>query len=309
MHRVGAELAAGEVAAGLDSVAVDPFQPSEYALAEGADVNVLHTHIPNELAAKIKGPVIWVCHGTPEYIFQSAVEAGLNRGYGASDPFMFALHWIQRADAMVTFWERHAWIWQDVCPKQTVHIVPMGINKEIWQPVPSRGKYAGSPSVFTAENCHYIKWPLDLAFLWPEICRSLPNAKLHLCYLPRDQHRWWFPLMNMNGCAFNSYIIGDALGVDDLKNAFCSTDYYLNLVRYGDHDRVGLEAAACGAKVISYKGNPYAHHWIDEGDQRDMAEQIKAILNCSAFEQHEVEPVPSIQDMCAKMSEIYAELI
>jgi len=307
MSRVAEDMAAQERLFGLDSHVFSPF------LAVGddarqADIHVIHQHLPDEFHGE-RFRKVYVTHGTPEHVFQSSVEAGLNIGYGASDPFMIAQYWLKAADAVITFWPRIQAIWQDLCqkPKQ-VDLVPMGIDLDFWRDGQSRGKYAGAPSVFSAENCHYIKWPLDLVIMWPWVVAQVPAARLHLAYIPRDQHRWWFPWMHANGCAFKSYISGGALSWPDLRNAFQSTDYYLGLVRYGDFDRVCLEARAAGAKVISWAGNDYAHYWLHEGDQRDQARELAAILK-GEIDPRDVKDVPHRKDMAEAMIEIYQRVI
>jgi len=274
-----------------------------------ADVHVLHSHIPDRLllTGKVR-KLVYVAHGTPEHCFQSAVEAGLNHGYGAGDAWMMLMNYMRIADATVTWWPRHQAILKSLCDKHTrVELVPMGVDTSIFKPMPSRGRWAGSPSVFTAENCHYIKWPLDLFFLWPWVVREIPDAVLHTQYLPRDQHRWFLPLAMRNGTAYKSYISGNALAQPDLINAMCSTDFVIGLVRYGDFDRLAIEAKACGAKLISYAGNEYADFWITEGDQRRMAEELVAILRGETAPRNP-EPVHDIADTVASMVKIYESI-
>jgi len=307
MSKVAEEMSAVERLLGLQSSVYNPFLPV-YDVAREADVHVIHQHIPDEFHGD-KFKKVYVTHGTPEHVFQSSVEAGLNIGYGASDPFMIAQYWLSHADAVVTFWPRIQQVWQDLCQKpKKVDLVPMGIDLEYWAPTESRGKYAGNPSVFTAENCHYIKWPLDLIIMWPWVIKEVPLARLHMAYLPRDQHRWWFPWMHQNGCAFKSYIAGGALDWPTLKNAFVSTDYYIGLVRYGDFDRVCLEARAAGAKVISWAGNDYAHYWLHEGDQRQMAKELIAVLR-GEVEPRPVFDVPDKRQMGEAMLAIYRRIL
>lgn len=302
LHRVAEDISRAEQALGVDSLTVDSTDPSKWNV--DGDVHVVHSHLP----IKTKGKIVWVGHGTPEHCFQLSVEAGLNHGYGASDSWMLIQYWMQHADALITFWPRHQWIWQSLADKRTqVHCVPMGVDKSFWQPVDSRGKYAGDPSLFTAENCHYIKWPLDLIIAWPSVSEHVPAARLHIGYLPRDQHRWWFPLVNRNGAAFTSYISENVMGKEDLRNAFVSCDYYVNLVRYGDFNRIGLEAKASGCKVISYANNPYADYWLTEGDQRKMAQELISILSgCEALPSQDV---PDISQTAAEMVAIYRGLL
>ncbi len=304
LHRVAESMAAEEVKLGIESVLVDSVNMQEWEMGVDADVNVVHSHLPDTMKTQAKR-IVWIGHGTPEHVFQSSMEASLNGGYGASDPFMLIQHWIREADALVTFWPRHQAIWQSMAGKgKSVHCIPMGVDKNFWKPVESRGKYAGDPSVFTAENCHYIKWPLDLFIAWPWVTKEITDARLHAGYLPNDQHRHWFPLINQNGAAYTSFISANVLGHEDLRNTFNSVDYYIGLVRYGDFNRISMEAKASGCKLISYPGNPYADYWVTEGDQRKIADELIRIFK------GEVEPltpleVPDISETTKAMIDIY----
>lgn len=307
LHKLAEELANAECALGHESVLVNNLDPNEWSKGLGADVSVLHSHIPDSIMPDIK-KLVYCIHGTPEHVFQSSVEMGINQGYGASDPFMMAQHFLNVSDAVVTWWERSRDIWQSMCHKNAkVHYVPMGVDKEFWQPVQTRGKYAGTPSLFTAENCHYIKWPLDLFYLWPWVLKEIPTAVLHVHYLPRDQHRWFFPLINANGASYKSYISAPPLDKPELKNAFCSTDFYIGLVRYGDVNKICLEAKSCGAKVISYAGNEWADYWITEGDQRNMTKELLAILK-GETQPRQSKPIPDISETAKGMIEVYESL-
>ena len=120
-------------------------------------------------------------------------------------------------------------------------------------------------------------------------------------------HRFWYPLLYLNGTAYKSYTSGNFISHNDLRNAFKSTDFYLSPVRYGDHNTICMEAKASGSKVISYRGNVYADYWITEGDQRVMAQQLIAILK-GEVSPRECEPVPDIKDTATIMTGIYDEL-
>lgn len=306
MHRVAESMAEAEKAIGLDSFVCD--LNSDMEIGKDCDIRIAHTHLP-EYALSGDKPIVYVAHGTPEYVFSSSVEVGLNKGYGHGDGWMLVQYWLQRSDAIVTFWPRHQKIWKSLCDKKTqVECIPLGVDKSFWHPVESRGKYVGNPAVFTAENCHTIKWPLDLFIAWPWITEIIPSARLHAVYVPYDQHRWWFPLVNRNGCSFSSYISPSVFSHEDLRNAFSSVDFYVGLVKYGDFNRVCLEAKACGCKVISYVGNPYADYWIAEGDQRNTATELSAILS-SDREPRPVAQVPDASETALAMKEIYDKLI
>ena len=310
MHRVAESIVKAEQALGIDSHLIDVYTLPE--IANDADVHVSHTHFPDAMRSRVTKPLklVWIGHGTPDHVFQSAVEEGQHKGYGHADGWMLCNNWLRTADAIVTFWPRHQAIWKSLCDKNTkVHCIPLGVDKSFWKPIPTRGKYAGSPSVFTAENCHFIKWPYDLFVAWPWVYpRVKGEARLHATYLPNDQHRWFFPLVNRNGCSYGSHISHMAFDHENLRNAFCSVDYFIGLVRYGDFNRLCLEANACGARSISYRGNPYSDFWIAEGDQRVMADELVEILNGN-IEPRKKETVPDISDTAKAMIEIYGGLL
>lgn len=308
MARTAQAQASGEQAAGIDAVLLDPTNGEQREQADGADIHVVHTHAPHYVIHGSK-PLVWVAHGTPEVMFHSGYEQGtVNGAYGHADAWMQAQFWLQHADATVTYWPRHQAIWQSLADKRSiVDLHPMGVDRSFWTPTATAGKYAGSPSVFTAENCYEIKWPLDLFLAWPWVIKDVPDARLHAIYLPRDQHRWWFPLVNRNGTSFYSHLSPQVFNDAGLRNAFCSSDYYVSFVRYGDASRASLEASASGAKVISYRGNPYATYWVTEGDQRILALELAAILS-GRTEPRVPEAVPSHADMVAAAVQLYGRL-
>jgi hypothetical protein len=194
-----------------------------------------------------------------------------------------------------------------MAPKQDIKVIPMGVDKNFWSAGESRGKWVGSPSVFNAENGHTIKWPLDVFLAWPFVAEKVPDAIIHAHYLPHDMHRFWYPLLYLNGTAYKSYTSGNFISHNDLRNAFKSTDFYLSPVRYGDHNTICMEAKAAGSKVISYRGNVYADYWITEGDQRVKARELIAILN-GKVSPRKCEPVPDIKDTATIMKGIYDQL-
>ena len=313
MNRVAESMCAAEVRLGIDAHLVNP-QSTLESLDPwlDADVHVSHTHLPDEFRRRISRPykVVWVGHGTPEHVFQTSVEEGLNHGYGHADNWMLCQHWLRTADALVTFWPRHQAIWKSFCDKATrVDCVPLGVDRSFWKPTPSRGRFDGDPSVFTAENAHYIKWPLDLFIAWPWVVpRVKGRPKLHAPYLPRDQHRWWFPLVNRNDCSYSAHISHTVFSQSELVNVFNSIDFFIGLVQKGDFNRLSLEAAACGAWTISYTGNPYADFWLPEGDQQTIADELVKILN-GDIPPREKKPVPDVSETAAAMIEIYQRIL
>lgn len=269
-----------------------------------ADIHVAHSHLPDGLSGK----TIFIPHGTPEHCFAVAVEQGRYQGYVAGDPFMLSFYRLNHCDVTVTFWERHKFIWQTMSPKADVRCVPMGVDTDFWKPGQATGKWSGAPSLFSCENMHAIKWPLDLILAMPIIQEGVPGAVLHLHYLPLDSHRYWFPLLMANGAIYKTFASGGYFSPEELRKNFYNCDYYVSFVRYGDHNNMSMEAKASGCKVISYKGNPYADFWIDEGDQRIMGIQLIEVLN-GITKPRETAPVPSIREMAEAMVNIYKSLI
>ncbi len=310
MNNVAASMVASECAIGLTSQLANPEKPESYGMAEDSDIHVVHTHFPDVMRKHVTKPLklVWVAHGTPEHVFQGAVESGHHGGYGAPDSFMVMQFWLQNADAIVTFWPRHQAIYQSLCDKgRTVNLVPLGVDKAMWKPVESRGKFQGTPSVFSSENPHYIKWPLDLLIAWPWIRREIDEAYLHLTYMVLDQQRWFMPLANRNGSAYSAHISNTVFKNEDLRNALCSVDYYVGLVRYGDFNHMALQANACGVKTISYVGNQYADFWLPEGDQRVIADEMVKILK-GTVEPRKKAAVPDVAETAEAMRLIYERL-
>lgn len=312
MHSVAKTLVAAECKLGLDShlINVQEVPSAEWDRYGDFDVHVTHTHFPNEMKRRLARPLkmVFVAHGVPEYVFFSSLEEG-KKGYGHGDGWMLYQYWMQHADASVTFWPRHQAIMQSLCDKSNrVRLVPLGLDHKFWTSGRSRGKFTGNPSVMAAENPHAIKAPYDLFIAWPWVIEKVPDACLHNSYMAQDQQRWYFPLVNRNGSSYGAHISSMLWPHEELRHVLNSIDFYCNLVRYGDHNRIGMEAALSGAKVISYKGNPYSHYWIDEGDQRVMAEQLVSVLRGEA-EPRVPELVPSDVEMAEAMKTIYEQVL
>lgn len=311
MHRVAETLSGAERAAGVDSALVNLTDPATWEAAVDADLHVCHTHVPDEFVPRTTKPfkVVYVGHGTPEHIYQSAVEEGTRGGYGHADGWMLLQRWLQVADARVTFWPRHQAIYQSLCDRSsTVDCIPMGIDTAFWAGGTSRGKWAGAPSVWTGENQHYIKWILDLLIAWPWVVEQVPMAHLHGVYLPKDQHRWLFALANRNGAAYKAHLSPIVFPHDELRNIFKSIDFFIGLVRYGDHNHLGLQASVAGVPTISYAGNPYTDYWLPEGDQRTLAAELVKVLR-GEVPKREKSPVPDIGEMAEAMVRVYQRVL
>lgn len=316
MFNVSKNLCEAERLLGLDSIMVNIHDDKTWEPTLDADIHVSHTHIPvvfngKAFTKQITKPfrMVGIFHGTPEHVFQGSVEAGLGGAYAPSNSLMIMQHDLKRAHARVTFWERHKWIYDTMAWEGTkIHCVPLGVRKNFWNAGVSRGKFQGSPSVWTGENAHYIKWPLDLLLAWPYVSEAVDDAYLHVAYLPHDQHRYFFPLAHSNGAYWRSHIGPWTYPHEELRNVLKSVDFFCGLVKYGDFNMIQLEASATQfPKLISYPGNPYSDFWVPEGDQRQLALELGRVLR------GEVEPrkrteAPDIMETAEAFKLIYEEI-
>lgn len=313
MFSVAESLYKAELKLGLDShlVNIDTLPVKEYDKYADADIVVPHTNLPTEMRKRLKPDykMVFVSHGTPTHIMnQSMLEGKL--GYGHADPLMLWMHWMKTADAIVTFWPRHQMIMQQMCDKHTkVQLVPLGLEHDFWSRGQSKGKYAGTPSVFSCENGHAIKRPFDLFVMWPIVYEAIPDAVLHVTYLPLDQHRWIFPFVNRNGAAFGSHISPLKYEQSELRNLLKSVDVYFGGVQYGDFNRMSMEANVAGCTTISYVGNPFSMYWIHEGDQRVQAAEMIEILKGNVEPRPDRQPVPDIKETAEAMNAIYESIL
>ncbi len=314
---VATSLAEAETTLGLDSSTVSSVvETGAWEASLDSDIHVVHSHLPNPVECKLKKGskkyrIVWIGHGTPDHVFQSSVQEAETGSPWAADPLMLMNHWLQRADARVTFWPRHQWIYQRMVDNGTkVHLVPLGVDTAYWGTKSTRGKFAGTPSVFTAENPHYIKWAYDLLTAWADVAESIDGgmAKLHAVYVVRDHHRAFIPWAYRMDAAYYAFISPATFDKDGLRNAFQSTDYTIGLVRYGDFNQLSMQANAAGATTISYAGNAYADYWIPEGDQRVIATELSRILKGDVTPRIKT-PVPDIAETAHAMTTIYEGIV
>ena len=316
LNMMSVHMAVAEKKLGIDSYvtfstdpefALKPNDPSQIEFisqkdAMEADIHVSHSSTPKDA----KGKVVHFAHGTPETNMYLSMEEQINHGSRARYLMASAIASVNHNDATVTFWPRHQYIWKSLAPHARIELVPMGQNTDFWKPVIPQYKWPGDPSIFNCENCHNIKWPLDLFLAFPEVMRET-NAVLHAHYIPQNQHHLWYPIITANAVITRAFISSTIFDSTTLRDAFSAVDYYVNPVRYGDFNTIGLQAKACGCKVISYKGNPYSDFWLDEGDQRVIARQLIDIFKGNV-QPRVTEKVPVMEDMAKAMIKIYETL-
>lgn len=306
LSNVAEEMSAGDRLMGLDSVVCDTEHPETWDQGMDADIFVVHSHVPDKISFDKSKKIILIPHGSPEHVFEISVRQGIDGGYAPGDSFALIAYFLRRANAICTFWPRHVFIWQTMTDRP-VYGIPMGIDPLFWakQEVPP---LAGNPAIFTCENAHNVKWPLDMFLLWPYLMERFPDARLHATNIPTDQHRWWWPLSYMNTSRYTAFMTAMRFDHPTLRNYLSAAMYYYSPVRYGDFNRICLEASSCGCKVISHEGNSYAHYWIHEGDQRKQLDDLTEILSGNV-EPREAAPVSTTLDMAEAMLQVYERVL
>lgn len=305
---VAKELVEAERALGLDSVVIDSLVFDEWGKGMDADVHVCHSAVPDQMRAS--GKVVWIGHGTPEHCFAISTADGAtsNTTHSGQDSWHMSLYYCMEADAVVTFWPRHAKIWQNFRKRDAVKVVPLGVNKSFWQKVPSKNAIVGTPACFFAENSHQIKWALDLLLHWRRVVEQVSTAKLTLAMLPMNQMRWWSSLIAAAGLPPYAYIATGSFDHNAIRLIASDPNvFHLSLVRYGDFNKLCLETAASGGRVISYHGNPYASFWLTENDNDAMVKELVDIFN-GVTQPREAMEVPDISVTAMAMKEIYESL-
>jgi hypothetical protein len=121
-------------------------------------------------------------------------------------------------------------------------------------------------------------------------------------------HRQFAPLMDRNGAAYGMHWSALTFNHVALRDIFKSIDFFIGLVRYGDFNRLSHEANVGGAKTISYRGNPHSDFWLTEGDQREVARELLAILR-GDVEPRQKDPVPHIEETAVAMQAIYERIV
>lgn len=318
MHRVAEAMARSELALGIDTLLLDPFDPKQFRWDEAlsADIHVSHTHIPERIGAhsfrkSCTKPYKWVfpVHGTPELVFESTIDDARLNGYGSGTSYAHHLIGMQEADAVITHWPRHQALYQLATDKHTiVDCVPMGVDHNFWANGTSAAKYDGSPSFYNCDNQYPFKWGIEIIRCWPWVRTELEQAVLHINNIPGAIQRFVDILAVRTGALRGAYIGTWSYDAANLRNILKSIDYYVSPVRYGDFNRISMEAGAVGAKVISFPGNDYADYWIPFGDQRDTAKALIQIGRGEMEPRHRL-PVPTEQDMAQAMATVYERVL
>lgn len=318
MHAVAASMARAELTLGVESKCLDPFDATQtdWEWALDADVHISHTHIPDQFKGKsfrrqCTKPYRWVfpVHGTPELVFEMSVKDAETNGYNTGTSYAQHQIGMQTADAIFAFVPRHRDLYDLATDKHTiVDLIPMGIDVPFWQGGTNLGKYAGNPSFFTCENQYPFKWGVELLRTWPWVRAELDDAYLHVTHVPTHVLQILNVMTARYGSLYGAIVGSWSYDHLNLRNIFKQIDYYVSPVRYGDFNRLSLEAGVAGARVISYPGNEYADYWMTEGDQRRTAKDLIAIGRGDVAPR-EKTPIPTERQMAEAAINVYERIL
>lgn len=309
MHHVAETLARAELACGVESRCLDPHDALQdgWDFARAADVHVNHTHLPDEFQGK---PHVFVHHGTPEIVFELAVRDAEQNGYNTGTGMAQHFRLMQEADAIVTFWERHHALIDLMTDKATkVDLLPMGVDHAFWSGGTSHGHYLGKPALLNCENAYPFKWSVDFLRVWRWVWDKIPGATLHVANVPANLLPQIKLMTARSGAVYGTVAGSWTYDANNLRNIFKQVDFYLSTVRYGDHNRMSMEAGASGLKVISYPGNLYADYWMREGDIRETIKDLISILDGTTPPRADKLPVPTEADMAHGMIHVYQRIL
>ena len=257
------ELVAAQKALGFDSEIINAMDPKNsvtdgrdktetHHYAQGADLYVLHSHIPEPWFSD-GTPTIVMLHGMPHYTWET--EAYLLEGSNTA-PFSQVMSYFQNPNIkrFVTMWSPQLATWDILDGYQgRTRFVQNGIDLDFYSLDGPKKKLAGQPVMLIADQARMCKDPFLMAF-GAEWFRShyAPEAQMHIVGMPpigtgnRSRDRWENLLENsgLKKCCASRHGI-----VNDLPEFYRASD--ILLTSSPDESRVVKEAIALGMDVVS----------------------------------------------------------
>jgi len=264
MTGTGIELVRAQKELGLDCGFIDAFDPKAsktskwittetYHYADGADVYVLHSHVPDPWVHD-GTPIVVMLHGMPHYSWET--ELYLQEG-GNQAPFSQLMAYFadqERFRRFVTLWSPQMTTWDTLDNYQgRVRYVRNGIDLTRWTPDGPKRKLAGKPVLLVADQSRMCKDPFPL--VWGcEWFREQhePQARLHFIGMPplgcgnRERDRWENLLENSG----LKRVVASRQGIVFDPEKYHRTADIL-VTSSPDESRVIKEAIACGCDVVS----------------------------------------------------------
>jgi hypothetical protein len=320
LHHLASAVAEGERRLGHDALVVDAADPSLWRspLHMDADIHAIHSRCAPADLAYIRDVldreprVVFYSHGIPEDTIGQAInQVLLVERPDVEDYWSLTRYWLARADAFVVFNYRQQALFQSMTSKgRVVDCVPFGVDTAFWSDGPKNAPHLrGAPAVWTGENQLRVKWALDALLLWPFVTERVPDAHLHAHYIPFELHRWFVDIANTNGAAYFATITPKYFPHAMLRELWAGCDFMLGTTRYGDPTCLSQQAEAAGLPVISYPGNQHASWWLQEGDQRVMADQLVGIFQGHIPPRPDKVPVPTLEDMARHTPAVYNRVV
>jgi len=286
MYETGRNIIEAQRAIGLDCAMVDAFNPGTvqrdgtfetvpYQYAEGADVYVMHSHIP-EPYLHDGTPVVCCLHGMPMYSWQSECYYP-ERGNDA--PWSQLLGYFKGTDLarFVTFWREHLAWWEVLerpKPESRVRYVPRPIDIGDLQVEGPAVRLKGSPAIIMCDQFRLIKDPLNLWFGAVHFADRYPQAQVHYYAAPPpDSREFQAVARTLDHPAFRP-IIGSLEHIVPrarLMEAMRGADILLSGVPVTS--RTVAEAKALGCDAVS--GGCEGTYTADAGDPLDVARALE----------------------------------
>ena len=278
MFETAAELVSAQQAIGLDCGLIDAMNPKTsqtdgrvktetYHYADGADIYVLHSHVPAPWMQD-GTPVVVMLHGMPHYSWET--ELYMQEG-GQQSPFSQLMSYfndVETCKRFVTLWSPQLTTWDILDDyRGRTRFAPNGIDLGRYTGAGKRKALAGKPKLLVADQARMCKDPFFVV-MGAEWYRAHhePEARLTMVGMPplgsgnRVRERWENLLEN-SGC---KRVVAQRYGImPDLECYYRDADILLSVTP--DESRVYKEGIACGCDVVS----PYLNtanlteEWLD----------------------------------------------
>lgn len=255
---------------------VDPLHPEMRTQSWGwaykrADIHVIHYSFDLRLG-RLK-PKVFMAHGTPEAVIESAVRNPANKN------MLAGAQWIDKFEATIVTSSRAKQFWEvfDSSGKK-VHQVNKGIDLEWWQRSGTITDLPGKPSVLYGEVWRGIKHPTLLFYAVNEIYKRNKEVQLNAWSMGTARKFWEQFIMQ---AGFQDLIgRGRIYEVQDYpEHLYSRGDVLVSPVSAGDLSRVAQEAMACGCPVVSWDTDPWGENYpyktVKSFDIMDMASKIE----------------------------------
>jgi len=247
------------------------FSPISWEEAKKADIQVLHSWIPEEIKKDKTKKHIAVLHGPNEHMLWK--EFTSNR---TDEAFNLHLRILWTYDATIVHYD-HEWdILKLYDEKDRLHLVPNSIDLERYQNDSVMvWKFWHHPAILSCDTVRIEKLPAQIIWAMKKINERIPGARLNLFSLPLEGISTWRNMFcKAKGRTLESLCENIQFEINDLRPFMRGADMIFNNNMNGIYSRAQMEMMAMGKPVIAYNGKytPYiARIW----DLDSIAEQVE----------------------------------